>query len=326
MAFNTTINTSLLTTYLIKKFIPTLEAELQFQKFTTPAIIPEGGGKIGRFNVFSNIPATSTPLVEGATTGNAITTLTTAGTDCIIAEYGEYLQVTQLESLAAVKGTRDALSKRFAFGGAYALDSLVRVAATHTNAGTTFYCGNTSAVGGSTTAAIPGSGSASALIGAAKLLRYVTTAGEPNTMAQGFSGKSGHADGDFAAIVSPQFEATMVTEGTTGRMTWGQANTNVGGAMGQEKVIKGRMGAVYGTTCYRTQNFSQVTVTSLSDINYLLADGGVGAVAFGDMKPTIIVNDLNSPYKNVDTVAWHAYFGTALVDAKRVIKMYSNAV
>ncbi len=318
MAFTTAINTSLLTTYLIKKFIPALEAELVMQKFTTPAVIPELNGKIGRFNVFSNPPGTTTQLVEGTNTGNEITTLTTTGTDCTIAEYGEYIKVPQLQQLAAQKGTRDELSNRFAYGGGLALDSLVRAQAKTST--TAFYCGATS-LGGSTTNAIPTSGYFSSLIGAGKVLRD-----QSGTTARGFTGRPNHPDGDFAAVVSPQFEATMVTEGTTGRITWAQAVLQVPGNLGQEKGIRGKMGGAYGSTAYRTQNYDQTTVTSLCDNNYLLADGGIGAVSFGDMNPTVIINDLNSPYKNVDTVAWHAYFGTSLISSTRVVRMYSYAL
>jgi hypothetical protein len=204
-----------------------------------------------------------------------------------------------------------------------ALDGLVRAQAKLST--TAFYCSSTSQVGGSTTAAIPASGSASAIIGAAKNLRAASVDGVV-VGARGFTGREGHEDGNFAAILTPQFEATMVTEGTTGRMTWSQAVTNVPGMMGQEKVIRGKMGPVYGVSCYRTQNYDQTTVTSLSDNNYILADGGLGAVAFGDMKPNVVINDVNSPYKNVDSIAWHAYFGTGLISSARVVRVYSNAV
>lgn len=322
MAFTTSINTSLLTTYLIKKFIPSLEAELQFQKFTTPAVIPEGNGKIGRFNVFSNPPGTSTPLTEGSTSGNEITTLTTTGTDCTIAEYGEFIKEPQLQNLAAQKGTRDELAMRFAYGGALALDTLVRAQAKLST--TAFYC-TAVPLGGTTTASIPTSGYFSSVIGAAKQLRAASVDGVV-VGARGFTGRAGHPDGDFAGIVTPQFEATMITEGTTGRITWQNAVVNVQGAMGQEKAIRGKMGGAYGTTLYRTQNYDQTTVTSLADNNYILSDGGIGAVAFGDMKASIVINDVNSPYKNVDSIAWHAYFGTGLISSARVVRMYSYAL
>lgn len=319
MAFNTTINTSLLTTYLVKKFIPALEAELQFQKFTTPAVIPDQAGKIGRFNVFSNPPGTVTPLAEGSTTGNVITTLTTVGTDCTIAEYGEYIIEPQLQHLAAQKGTRDELASRFAYGGSLALDSLVRAQAKLTTTASYFIAATPHA---QTTPVTPTAGSASGLIASTTLLRNATVDGVI-VGARGFTGRPGHPDGDYASIVSPRFEASMVTEGSSTRLTWAQANTQVPGSMGQEKVIRGKMGGVYGTTCYRTQNYDTTTVTSLADNSYLVADGGLGAVAFGDMKATVIINDLNSPYKNVDTIAWHAFFGTSLISSARVVRMYT---
>ena len=61
----TIINTSLLTTYLIKKFIPALEAELQFEKFTTKATLPSGMGNIARFNRFDSPAGSTTALTEG---------------------------------------------------------------------------------------------------------------------------------------------------------------------------------------------------------------------------------------------------------------------
>ena len=320
MAFTSAVNTSLLTTWLVKKFIPALENELQFQKFTTKAIIPAGQGKIARFNVFSNPPGTTGALTEGATlhdfptTLNQITTLTTTGTDVTIAEYGEWIKVSNIQEYAAVKGSREELTKRMAYGGALCIDSLVRAQA----ATTTLDWYAQSSGYGTGTAAIPTTNSASTVIGAAQELR--------NNSAQGFSGISGHTDGNLAGIFSPKAETQMVTEGTTGRLTWAQAVTNVPGMQGQQRFVKGYMGEIYGVSCYRTQNFTQTTVTSLSDNNYLLADGGIGAVAFEDMDAKIIINDVNSPYKNANSIAWYAKFATGLIDSNRVIRLYTYAV
>jgi len=329
MAFTTAINTSLLTTYLIKKFIPTLQAELQYQKFCTEAEIPEGQGKIGRFNVFSNPVGNITALAEGTVSGNEITTLSTSGTDCTIAEYGEFIKIPQLQRKAAQKGSMDQLSQRMGYGGALGLDTLVRSSAIGVAGatGTTvaFYASDTTQTGGSTTAATPGKCSAAAIMGAAEQLRNATV-NSVRVGGKGFYGVSGHPDGHFAAILSPHAEVQMVTEGTTGRITWQNAVVNVPGAMGQDKWVKGYMGSVYGVACYRTQNYLQLTATSLSDVNVVMAEGGLGAVAFDDMRATIVINDVNSPYKNVDSVAWHAYFGTSLIASERVVKLYTTAV
>lgn len=330
MAFETAINTSLLTTYLIKKFIPTLEAELQFQKFTTKAIIPPGQGKIGRFNVFSNPPGTTTAISEGGdfihdpNTLNKITTLTTTGTDVTITEYGEYVKVTDLQELTQVSTAREELANRMAFGGALCIDTLVRAAAAGVAATQAFSASATSTASGVYLAAgtvKPTYMNLASLMGAGAKLRDISSTG-----CRGFTGVSGHPDGALAAILTPRAEVDMVTEGTTGKITWGQAVTNVPGAMGQTRWVKGYMGESYGIAAYRTQNYQQLTVTSLCDVNYVLGEGGLGAVALKDMKATVIINEINSPYKNSNSVAWHAYFGTAVTAATRVIRLYTLAV
>jgi hypothetical protein len=128
----------------------------------------------------------------------------------------------------------------------------------------------------------------------------------------------------YSAIISTTGEQHIVQEVTTARITWSDVNKNVPGMMGQEKIINGQLGSIYGVMVYVTQNTGQVTLTALADINYVLADGGLGAMGFKQMKPEIIINDVNSPYKNVNSIAWHAQFNAALIDAARVIKIYSD--
>jgi N4-gp56 family major capsid protein len=311
----------MLTTYLIKKFIPAMVAELQFHPFTTKAVIPEGAGNIGRFNVFSNPPGT-VGTVNETTTQNEINTLTTAGTDVTIAEYGEFLKVSKLMSLTATKTSVDELSRRMAYAGAFCVDKLIR---TQAALSTTAFYAETGQRGGSTTLPTgnPFSCSATAIMGAAKVLRSATVDGVI-VGAQGFTGISGHENGHFAAIISPLQELQIVTESTTTRITWKDCVTNVPGAMGQEKAIKGYVGPIYGTTVYRTQNYATLTVTSSCDVGYVMGEGAIGAVSLTDMQPTIVYNDVNSPYKNMDSIAWHFFFGTKLIDSTRIVKMYSN--
>jgi hypothetical protein len=98
------------------------------------------------------------------------------------------------------------------------------------------------------------------------------------------------------------------------------------GRSGQERWVKGYTGEVYGTAVYKTQNYTQTVVTSTSDNNFVLAEGGIGAVAFEDMDAKIVINDVNSPYKNVDSIAWYAMFGTSKIANERIVRLYTNAV
>jgi hypothetical protein len=113
-------------------------------------------------------------------------------------------------------------------------------------------------------------------------------------------------------------------------MTWAEAVTDVPGVSGQGKWVNGFMGSVYGTACYRSQGLTEATVTNTTDENFILAEGGIGAVSIIDADPQIFVNtpsagDIGNPYRNRNTVAWHVYFATALIDSNRVIKVYSAA-
>jgi len=315
--WSTALQTSLLTTYLVRKFVPTLEKMLQLQKFTTKAIIPEGEGKIARFNTFGNSSGNTSSLEEGTTTEGEIT-LTTTGYEATIAEYGEFVSETSLQKYVQVKGSREQLAKRMAYGAHLTIDLLIRAEALQ--ASNTWY--STGAVsGGDTTTVTTLAMSAASVMGASELLW--------RNNVQGFDDVAGHPAGELACIVGTFSERDMVQEATTVRMTWAEANTNVGGAMGQEKWIKGKMGSVYGTACYRSQNLSQTSTGGvLADDNLLIGEGAIGCVGLEDMEPNIYINeasshDIGNPYRNKNTIAWHINFATTEMDAARMVRLYA---
>lgn len=322
MAFNTTINSTLLSTYLIKKFIPALEEDLQLQKFGARAVVPPGMGTTARWNTFPNPSAITTSLTEGTNTENPIS-LTTTSVEATIAEWGQFISETSIAKYAAAGPARQELVDRMTFGAALTLDSWVRTQALTTTVD--FYT-NASQQGGVATASDPTAASAAALMGARKLLR--------DAKATGIRGVAGHPDGHYAAVISPKAELDITTEATTGRITWQNAVVNVPGKMGQEKFVKGYIGSVYGVATYVSQNLTQTTITvttgTLSDNNFVIADHGLGCLDFGDMKANIYINtassgDIGNPYRNSNTIAWHAFFAAKLLDANRVVRLYTAA-
>ena len=317
MAFNTTINTSLLTTYLIRKFIPALEKDLQMQRFTTKAMVPAGEGKIARFNVFSSTAGNITALAEGTVSAGEITTLTTSPTNVTIAEYGEFIKMTRLQDLAAVKGTRDEVANRLGYQAALTIDKLVRNAAKASS--TAKHAGSDGTLATTET------------LSARDIIResLETLAGGD---VAGLRGISGHPDGEYACVIHPEPESDMVSESatSTNKLVWSEIVKNVPGSMGQEKLIKGAMGSIYGTACYRSQNIDTALLTSTVTAysNFIFGDGGMGAVALEDMDPVLYVNtpssgDVGNPYRNFSTIAWHVFFGTSTIDSGRVIRLYS---
>ena len=310
-------------TWINKRFISDLTFQLQYQKFTTDLELPNGAAaNIGRFVDWAPPLATgtgytaggSTSISEGNVTANEITQVTTTPTNVTVAEFGEFIKTTRLWELAAVSGSRERLAKRIRDGGLVSIDSVVRTQASTTGTASAIYA-TTASTGGQTTAATPTTAGAALIM----LARKTLFAG----LATGISGVAGHPDGQFAAIISPKQELDIVTEVSTSRVYWNNAVVNVAGSMGQLKWVNGYIGSIYGTAVYTTQNFGTATITSASDIGFVLADGGLAAVAFEDMNANVVINDVNSPYKNINSIAWHAYFGAGLVSSARVVKLYS---
>ena len=311
--------TSVLTTWLNRNFVRDLEYTLQHQKFTTKAVIPKGAGNKGRFLTFAAPTSPSgysgggvTAFTEASTTANEITAITQTSTDITIAEFGEYTKVGTLYEYAAVPGLRQELLKRLRDGAAYGVDTFVRSKALLT---TIRLMADTTQTGATTANNTPTVLSAAAITAATKILFA--------NLAQGFEGIEGHPRGHYAAVITPDQEQDIITEFTTNRMSWSNSVVNVPGPLGQEKWVNGYIGSIYRTAVYATNNFTTVLITSASEVGIVYADGGVGAMAFQDMNPEIILNDINSPYKNVNSFAWHCMFGAGLIDANRVVKIYS---
>lgn len=319
---------AVLTTWLNRNFVRDLEFQLQHQKFTTKATIPKGSGNVGRFLTFappskyksySGDAALGTgdgtiAITEASTTANEFSALTQTSTDITIAEFGEYTKVGTMYEYAAVPGLRQELLKRLRDGAAFSLDRVVlKKALTSTTA---LYADATpSGASTSTTTLMTATLGASSITAATKILFA--------NLAVGFSSAEGVPDGQYAAVLTPDQEQDLVTEFTTLRMSWTNSVVQVPGPMGQEKWVNGYLGSVYRTACVVTQNYTTQSITQTQEIAIVYSDGGVGAMAFGDMNAEIVINDLNSPYKNVNTFAWHAMFGAGLIDSNRVIKLYS---
>lgn len=325
MAHITTVTspdaTSVLTTWLNKEFVRDLEWQLQHQKFTTKAVIPRNSGNKGRFLTFaaptaytSYSGAGQAGMTEASVSDHEITAITQTSTDITIAEFGEFTKVGTLYEYAAVPGLRQELLKRLRDGAAFSLDRFVLTKAlTTTNI---LYADTTPAGASANTTTLM-----TAVLGAASITAAtkVLFAG----LAQGFRGVAGVPEGQYAAVITPDQEQDLVTEFTTLRMSWSNSVVNVPGAMGQEKWVNGYIGSIYRTAVVVTQNYTTQLITQSQETAIVYSDGGVGAMAFGDMNAEIILNDVNSPYKNVNSFAWHANFGAGLIASARVVKLYS---
>jgi hypothetical protein len=322
--------TGALTTWLNKNFIIDLEYLLQHQKFTTKAIVPKGSGNKGRFLAFAqpgfaksysgdaNMGTSgdgTIAIAEASTTANEISAITQTSTDITIAEFGEFTKVGTMYEYAAVPGLRQELLKRLRDGAAFSIDRVVlkkalltttRLFATMTQTGAT-----TTAPANMTLTPLGAAGiTAATKTLFANLAPTFTNGSVPNNQ--------------YAAVITPQQEQDIITEFTTQRMSWSNSVVQTPGPMGVERWSNGYIGSIYRTAVVVTQNYTTQLYTVSTEVAVVYSDGGVGAMAFQDMNPEIIINELNSPYKNVNTFAWHINFGAGLIDSNRVVKIYST--
>jgi len=322
--------TGALTTWLNKNFIIDLEYLLQHQKFTTKAIVPKGSGNKGRFLAFAqpgfaksysgdaNMGTSgdgTIAIAEASTTANEISAITQTSTDITIAEFGEFTKVGTMYEYAAVPGLRQELLKRLRDGAAFSIDRVVlkkalltttRLFATMTQTGAT-----TTAPANMTLTPLGAAGiTAATKTLFANLAPTFTNGSVPNNQ--------------YAAVITPQQEQDIITEFTTQRMSWSNSVVQTPGPMGVERWSNGYIGSIYRTAVVVTQNYTTQLYTVSTEVAVVYSDGGVGAMAFQDMNPEIIINELNSPYKNVNTFAWHINFGAGLIDSNRIVKIYST--
>ena len=318
--FNATQGAQLLTTYIEKKWIAALERDLQLLKFGTKVVIPPGMGKVGRVVTFSNAPGSTSALTDG-TLGNNVD-ITTTGTNVTIQEYGEYMAIHRIQEYASSPSMRDEIVKRFTHGALVSLDGQCNTALQAMTSNVFQFNVLGSGSDAVTGTRVPTAANASGIISARKKVK--------DAYAVGFRGIAGHPEGHYAFICGQQAEVDVVTEATTGRMTWQNSVVNVPGRSGQEAWVNGYIGSVYGVAVYTSQNLTTGLSVSSTNVtcNFLLSDGAFAAMAFEDMTPRVFINEpgpnsTDNPFRNFNSCAWHALFGTKLHDGTRAVKIYS---
>jgi len=323
MAVLTTAPADVLVERLRRQFIPFLRNKLRFADYAKIGSQPKGGGsKQLRWLLFNKITQDETGgLTEGSATDGEVTSLTVATVSTTVAEYGAWVKISSLADLAHTPETRAQYAEGLGEHGARTLDSLLRDVADDT---TTFLVSGEVATGGGTLAATE------------------------TAMAQDIAVLSGRFNqndanhipgvGMFVVIVHGEVEQDLVTDVTTGRLSWSEVNKYVPGLDGQKKIIEGTPGAIYGTMVLRSNNITTTVLTNTitAYINIALADYGIGRASFDGMTPSgarsrgpaimaakATGGDTSNPLRMFSTLGWKFNSGQALLDDNRAIRYFS---
>ena len=325
MSVLTTSPANVLSEKLRRQFIPFLRNALHFSDFATPGSQPKGGGAISlRWMIFDKITQDETGgLTQADATDGEITTLTVTTVSTTVAEYGAWVKISSLADLAHTPETRAQYAEGLGEHGARTLDSLLRVVCEQSADPTLFLVSGQAATGTGTLT--------------------VTDTAQAQDIAV-ISGRFNQNDckpvlnGLYVCIVHGAVEQDIVTDVTTGRLSWSEINKYVPGLDGQKKIIEGSPGAVYGTMILRSNNIATTVLTNTRTayMNIALSKDALGRASFDAMTPAGATakgpalmtrqsgpQDTSNPLGMFATIGWKFNSGQALLDANRVIVFFS---
>lgn len=111
-------------TFYDKTLITLAGANLIHEQFGQKRPIPKNGGKTIEFRKFSRLPKALTPITEGVTpAGNK---LNVSSVSCMVDQYGDYIEQTDMLELTSVDNTIVEATKELAAQAGLTLDTVVR--------------------------------------------------------------------------------------------------------------------------------------------------------------------------------------------------------
>jgi N4-gp56 family major capsid protein len=323
MALTHSAGAALWSEYILRDFIPTLEANLIFCKHCAPAILPkhEGSGT-ARWNLMANLTPSILALTEASATDNEVEA-TASAVSADLTEYGQWTKLSSLAYNTMNTTALDSWRKRFVYDGAVTLE---RLAYAQGLAGTNFHHCTDTTTGGTTLAV-------SSLMNAGDLAVIANFFHDQD--AQPFS----HLEDHYFLGVNPFSEYNLVSDVTNTRLSWSNIKMHTPSGYdnlrkGSESIPKGYVGALNGVAVFRTTTITSAgTITEDVDAwaNLAMAEDGVGWVGLGKgrPKPEIPVktsgpNDTSNALNMFSTIGWKIQTAFKLLDTKRVLTVYNS--
>lgn len=305
--------------YILRKFVEMLKDELLFSRFSEPAMIPKNtGGYVARWNIPVAYKGSTTVITEAsAGTVGELTSTTINNVESTINTYGEFMKLGEIAQLSWTPGTADVFAEQFSFAGASAIDSLL-----YTQAKTTsnfLHSGDVSTAG-----VTLGTGD-------------VAQVSDFHAIAGFFYGQNarGFRDvgNDFVWLMHPNQEIDLTTELTTSSNAFREvfSRNEIGFRQLQDNHrLVGRMGSV---TALRTTMIGTVDEDVTAYVSIALAKWGLGWAGLGEQGPTSPEikrkrpgpQDTSQPLDLYETIAWKVKMAGAMLDASRVLVVYSWA-
>lgn len=268
---STSSNAANLWLYYNKKLLSTLQPRLQLYKLGKKAPLPSGYGTQAKWLIYTKISSSTSALTEG--TNPAEISFTTANVTATVAQYGQFVKVSDLLETVAIDPVVDELSELLGKAGAETIEDLI-VAELD---------------GALTVQRVNARANDDAIVaGDVPVMKEFLKA--QITLKQAYVGA--HEMGSYMAVLHAANEYDLLTETNIGGWLDVQSYANAGSG----EVQKGEIGKCYNMRFMTSDKMTAADNTGTISVkkNYLIGEECFGVVELGKQSVEMIVKPSNS--------------------------------
>jgi len=284
---------------LERRFLERLEADFHLTKHGKKKSLARRSGNTLKFNRYSNLSGTTTPLTDGVTPAGL--TLSDAQVTLTVEQYGQFVTLTDEFVLVSITDEVEEVTDLLAYDGALSLDTLTRNELDAN--GTQNYADSAN-----------NSSKANVEAGTDKI-----RSDELREMLKQFKTNNvpAFADGFYKGIIHPLMEFDLVSESASNSFMVLAANTTA------DHIQNGFIGRAYGINLFTSTNIrADATETNTYGNIFVGRDGYVtGDIETGGMR--MLFKGLGEagtedPLNQRQTLGWKAWYGSKVLEAARV--------
>lgn len=289
---------------LERRFLERLEADFHLVKHGKKKSLARRSGNTLKFNRYSNMTGTVTALTEGVTPTGL--TLTDAQVTLTVAQYGQYVTLTDEFVLVSITDEAEEVTDLLAYDGAISLDSLTR---------------NELDTNGTQTFADAANNSSKADVETG-LDTLSSTDLRINLKAFKVANVPPFADGFYKGIIHPLMEFDLVAETAASSFMILAANTT------RDHIETGFIGRAYGHNLFTSTNIRADSTSTKTYGNIFLGRDGyvTGDIETGGMRmlfKALGQAGSEDPLDQRQTLGWKAWYGVKVLEALRVNALWA---
>lgn len=294
-----------LMTYLEKVFLTRLESKLLLAQFGKKFKLRKGQGSSMNWRRWSNLAAATTALSEGVSPNG--TALTLNSVTVTLAQYGDFVTVTDFLSMTAVNDVMKEAVDLLSYGGALTIDQIIRNALD-----ANFTIQFADAANNATEAAVATGLDQFGSVEVRAAVEALRNADAPE-----------YDDGMYVGVIHPFAEGNLIAESAAGTGMEALKHTDA------TPTIKGLIGSIYGVKLYRSSNIRAVTADVYR--NLIFGKDAYGVVDIEGGALDMIIHPTGSagsedPLNQRATVGYKVTFASAVLQAARGIRVSAYGI